>query len=581
MKRYFWLLPLIFAFSVFCAACSVDQDVRGKKASPDWSRAMPLDGMPVGGMDVSLGDGHLHIVWPERDENKIRVRYTRLDLSPEVSDTHLLDAGEDVPRYLRLLPLNEERYALLWASRSPGTSPWGLRALLLDSLGQPQGEPFLLLPPAREVSRFDAASLPGGEIFLVWSQSAPGGLFAARWNPATGILSTPVRLAAEGEAPAIQRDGEGRLHLAWRSGQDMWYMALRGDGTPLVRPMAVAHTPAGTGVSVSPPVVGVSGGRVYVFWSALKRAGMEAGTGYTAYVSFPVGEAQKGTPRRILISPFEEPPYQPVNAWPGITLLAPPVPQAASSDFILSPAVPRGEHDVMLLALSVRQSYRLDAHQQIALGLLHDGVFDGYAFVTRSSQLSDEPHIVLDGGGNVHLLWREGAFGQRVFYATNEPEARARLDALTPADFLNALLEGGLESLTGMLLLPIIGFGWLLPGLAVLGVWKLVRDDESIHDWASRLVLMFAVGVYQAVKWISLPSMAVYVPFAAWLDVPPAWHTPLQVGIPALILLAGIAVATRTARRKNPSTVLFYLAVGLTDALLTLAVYGVILLGAY
>ena len=581
MKRYSWLLSLFFAFSVFLAACTLDQEARGKKASPDWSRALPLEGMPVGGMDLGLDEGHLHVVWPEREGNETRVRYTRLDFPAEVRDTRLLDVGEEVPRYLRLLPLSGGRYVLLWASRLPGTGPWGLRALLLDSGGQPQGSVSPLLSPEREVAHFDAVALPGGEVFLVWSQYVPGGVFAARWNPMTGVLSPPERLAAEGEAPAVQVGRDGVVHLAWRSGQDIWYAALTADDASVEPPVVVARTPAGTGTSVSPVVIGLSQGRVYLFWAVLNRSGMEAGTGYTAYVSFLCGEAQRGVPQRILIAAAEEPPYQPVDVWTGITVLAPPVPQAAGSDFILSPAVPRGEQDVMLLALSVRQAYRLDAHQQIALGVLRDGAFEGYAFVTRSQQLSDEPHIALDAGGYTHLLWREGAFGQRVFYATNEPEARAELDALTSADFLNALLEGGLESLTSMLLLPIIGFGWLLPGLALLGVWKLVRDDESIHGWASRFVLAVALGVYQAVKWISLPSMVVYVPFSAWLDVPPAWHTPLQIGVPVFTLLAGIVVASRVARRQNPSTVLFYLVVGLVDALLTLSVYGVILLGAY
>ncbi len=581
MKRYPRLLPIFFVFSVFLAACALGQDARGKKASPDWSRALPLEGMPVGGMGLAPGEGGLHVVWPEREGNETRVRYTRLDFPAEVGDSRLLDVGKEVPRYLRLLPLNGGRYALLWASRLPGTGPWGLRALLLDSGGQPQGSVFPLLPPERGVARFDAVSLPDGEVFLVWSQNAPGGVFAARWNPATGVLSLPERLAAEGEAPAAQVGRDGVVYLAWRSGQDIWYAALGADGASVEPPAVVARTPAGTGASVSPVAIGLSKGRVYLFWAVLSRSGMEAGTGYTACVSFPRGEARRGVPQRVLISAAEELPYRPADAWTGISTLAPPVPQAAGSDFILSPAVPRGEQDVMLLALSVRQAYRLDAYQQIALGLLRDGVFEGYAFVTRSQQLSDEPHIALDEQGYAHLLWREGAFGQRVFYATNEPEARAQLDALTPADFLNALLEGGLESLTSMLLLPIIGFGWLLPGLALLGVWKLARDDESIHKWASRFVLAVALGVYQAVKWVSLPSMAVYVPFSAWLDVPPAWHTPLQIGVPLFALLAGIVVASRTARRKNPSTVLFYLVVGLVDALLTLAVYGVILLGAY
>ncbi len=572
---------LLFVVSLSLAACGLEQQARGKKASPDWSRAMPLEGMPSGRLDMLYAENDLRLVWPEAGGDRTRVRYTRLDFPAEVGETHLLDVGPEMPRYLRLVALPEGRAALLWAARLPGTDPWGLRLLLLDSGGQPLGEPLLLVPPERGVIRFDAAALPEGEILLVWHQSFPEGIFVARWNSGDGALSPPVQVSQAGEAPAVQVERSGRAHLAWRSGQDVWYTPLSSGGLSAEAPLVVAHTPAGTGTSVSPVALGVCKGRIYLFWSVLSRSGMEAGTGYTAYVSFPAAQPAAGAPQRILLSPAEEAVYQPAALWKGITVLAPPVPQNAASDFILSPAVPRGEEDVMALAVSARQAYRLDAHQQIAVALLQEGTVAGYAFVTRSPLLSDEPHIALDAEGYFHLLWREGAFGQRVFYATNEPQGRALLDSLTSADFANAFLEGGLESLAGILLLPIIGFGWLLPGLIVLGLWKLFRDDESIRDRASRGALLAALALYQAVKWISLPAMAVYVPFSAWLDMPPAWHLPLQIGTPLLTLGAGIMAARRVAARRNPSTVLFYLVTGLVDALLTLAVYGVILLGVY
>ncbi len=543
---------------------------------------MQLEGMPVGGLDVAIRDGSLHLVWPEQVDDRLQVRYTRLDFPATQGTTRLLDVGEAVPRYLRLLSLPDGGFLLLWAARVPGTTPWGLRALLLDAQATPVGESLLLLPPESGVSRFDAVAASNGDVFLTWAQASPSGIFVARYHPGDAAFLVRRHLTDSGEQPAMRVDSDGHLHLVWFNGVEVTYAALDADGNVLAGPLVAAQMQLGTGSTASPPVIGLEQGRVYLLWSITNRSGLEAGTGYTSYVSFPMDEAGTASVQRLAISPAEEPPYQRVQTpWPALTELAAPVPVPMSSDFVLHPATLPGEADALGMAVAARQAYRLDAFLQIAVGVLDDGDFQGYAYVSRSQQLSDEPHLALDGEGYWHVVWREGAFGQRVFYATNEPQARQKLDALTPADFLNALLEGSLESLTSILLMPIIGFGWLLPGLVVVGLWKLFRDDESVQQWSSWPALLLALGLYQGVKWISLPSMAVYVPFSAWLDIPPAWQTPLQIAIPAVILGLSLFVASRVARRRNPSTVLFYVVTGLVDALCTLAIYGVILLGVY
>ncbi len=577
------LHPFVLALflAIVLTACG-GEPPRGPKAAPEWSRGLQLDGVPAGGLDMLVREGSLHVVWPENADDRLQVRYTRLDFPAEPAESRLLDVGKAVPRYVRLLALPRQRFLLLWASRLPGTTPWGLHAALLDSRGALEGEPYALVPPEAGVGRFDAAVLPSGEVALLWTQSAPAGVYAALYQPGAPALGASISLGDAGENPALQVDAQGVLHLAWTHGVEVRYAALNADLSPRVPPLTVARMKLGTGSAASQPVVGLERGRVYLLWSVVNRSGLEAGTGFTAYVTFPMDAPRFSSPQRLYISPAEEPSYQQVETpWPALSQLAAPAAAPQSSDFVLHPAVLPSEGEAVGVALTVRQAYRLDAFQQIAVGVLDEGAFQGYAFVSRSQQLSDEPHLAADAAGYWHVLWRDGAFGQRVFYATNEPQARQQLDALTAGDFINAALEGGLESLTSILLLPIIGFGWILPGLVVLGLWKLLRDDESVHDPASWPALLLGLALYQGAKWISLPSMSVYVPFSAWLDVPPAWRLPLQVSVPLLILAAGIAFAVRVSRRHNRSTVLFYLVAALVDALFTLAVYGVILLGVY
>ncbi len=570
----------LFSLLIFLTACN-GQPARGKKASADWSRALPLEGMPVGGMDATLKQGVMNIVWSEKMDNRFQVRFTRLEIATQALSSHLLNLGDAAARYVRLLPRTADGLLLLWSSRQPGTSPWGLQAALLDAEGTLEGTPVPLVPPSADVTDFDAALLPSGELFLVWRQSAPSGLYFARWQPEENAPLQVTLISEEGDKPTLQVGEDGQIFLAWQEHDRLLFATLSPENSTHLASLEVARLPQGTGVSVSRPVLGLTSEQVYILWSVLNRSGLEAGTGHTEYLSFPQNAPAAVPAQRVNISPAEEPRYQSVALWPGITQLAPPVNPAYSSDFILEPALISGQGDVLGVTLTARQAYRLDAYVQIAVAFLQEGTLKGYAWVTRSEQLAQEPHILADEQGFLHLLWREGAFGQRVFYATNEPQARTALDALTTADFVNAFLEGGLESLVGMLFMPIIGFGWLLPGLAVVGVWKLLRDDERISHWPSVVALVIALGVYQAIKWISMPPMIHYVPFSAWLDVPASWQTFLQIAVPLLTFGVSVGAAWRVARRKNSSVVLFYMVTGLLDAVMTLAIYGVIFLGVY
>ncbi|MEW5985579.1 MAG: hypothetical protein AB1791_03000, partial [Chloroflexota bacterium] len=164
-------------------------------------------------------------------------------------------------------------------------------------------------------------------------------------------------------------------------------------------------------------------------------------------------------------------------------------------------------------------------------------------------------------------------------YATTAPAARAYLDRQTFDDVANALLTGGMEGLTGVLFFP-LAMGWLLPGVVVLGLYKLRRDDERVTDWLSIVLLVVAVAFYQVTKLAFLPRILTYVPFSAWLDVPAGWSFPLRMAVPALFFLAGVGAA-EMVRRRRASTLIYYLTLCGVDALLTLAVYGVNFLGVF
>jgi hypothetical protein len=87
-------------------------------------------------------------------------------------------------------------------------------------------------------------------------------------------------------------------------------------------------------------------------------------------------------------------------------------------------------------------------------------------------------------------------FNTKINYATTEPEAVAALDWLSTGDFVNTILEGGMESLVSLAFMPFLGFGWLLTDLIVIGIWKLFKDEESVTQPSSWPVVIIAVILY-------------------------------------------------------------------------------------
>jgi hypothetical protein len=200
---------------------------------------------------------------------------------------------------------------------------------------------------------------------------------------------------------------------------------------------------------------------------------------------------------------------------------------------------------------------------------------------SKTDEISDDPVLYVDEPLNLHLAWRVGAGGRKIYYATTTATAIAALDRLSSGDFINAILAGSMEGLVGMALLPVVGFGWMLPGLLIMGIYKLIRDQETIKDPLSWVLLVISVTVYQLVKLGTLPTITTYTPFSAWLDIPEWLSTPLRWAVPVIILLVAVYVANQVRKRHSQSSALFYVVLTLTDAALTLAIYGVTFLGVY
>ncbi|MFQ5578244.1 MAG: hypothetical protein ACE5G8_14785 [Anaerolineae bacterium] len=582
------LLPSIL-ISFFCLAfavsgCGSDAQ-KGFKPSPDWSRGVPVGQSVAGSVGLATeGSGErVHLVWPVQAEGERRIRYVQLNraAAPVINRELALPSGR--LRLPRLLAASDGRLHLFWVNRMPDNAQNELWHVVLGTGGELAGPAALLSAPETSVGTYDAAAGSGGGAVVAWDDEQAGGIYLLRLNREGDVQGSPAAISGAGSSPSLRVDSADGVHLAWREGRYFFYSGPASAGG-----VQVVGVQLGTGDSLVGPEVGLSEGWVYVFWSVLSRLHEQAGTAFSEFVAFPAGAPAMSTPARLPISNLEAPPYSKytVSAREGeasgasYQLVRPE--QAggagASSEFVHQPYAVQGERNALAVAVSSRQQLRYNQVVQVAVALFEAGQFKGYQMAAKTESLSRQPVAAADAAGNLYLAWREGAGGDEVFFATTAPESRAVIDRLGGGDVADALLRGGFESIATVALFP-LALPLVVPGLVLLFVVALVGGRDSLTGLGPWLLLLVAVGLYQATKFMFLPDALTYVPFSAWIDVPAGWRFPLRIGVPLASLLIGAGVAGWMWRRRTQSMLVFYLLLTLTDVLLTMAVYGVIILG--
>ena len=575
-------LMLALSLAITLAGCGPTVE-KGKKPSENWSRGINL-GDTVGsiGLVVDSTDQSTHLIWPSDGEEGIYLQYQKLSENAEIIGQQELDFPGSL-RYPRLILGENGVMHLLWSSRTSASEGWALWHTQLSNDGSTNMEPVRLSAADTDVVNYSLASDRYGGALVAWEQGSQGEMFLLHIDPAGEIISGPHPFPNSGSSPTMRVDLADQIHLTWLGGNAFYYSQL-----PLAEPIPMEGTPVtdvavSSGNSLVGPELGLSDGWVYIIWSILNQTGLEAGTANTQYVSFPMGAAQRMNGRQINILPDEEQPYTGYDGSYNFYQISPPA-QAAweSSSFILHPnandAIPTKD---FVAALAAQQLMRVDQHLQIAAAVFRAGDFIGYSYGSKTEGISDNPVIYSDDAGDIYLAWREGYGGRNVYFAATAAPVMATLDHLGSGDYIGAVLQGSIEGFVSIALTPVIGFGWMLPGLIILGLWKLVRENESLTDWASWIPLIIAITFYEFVKFTTLPTIVTYVPFSAWLAIP-LWLEPiLKYGVPVLIIVIAAAVAVWVQVRVRTSTILFYVTFTLTDALLTLAIYGVNFLGVF
>lgn len=598
---------VLLSLAILLASCNSGNQREGKP-SPDWSRGVLLGRRASGTLGIAVDEDseRVSVVWPFTTVETSGVQYVQLDERGvrESEWTQPVDGGI---RTTRLLPGNGSQLHLFFASRPAGEKSWDLMHILLD--GEDGEAPDLSKSDriAHRIGKYTAITDETGGAFIVGEHEDPGELWVLHLD-ADGIVTRETELSGlQGESPSITRTNDGKLHLAFLAGDDMGYAQLEPDTLALTRQSILSDLGAGlSGYRVDGPTIGIATEDIFVLWAVTPYTDTETGQAKTFYIAFDASEPRVQTPTRLWILSSEDQPYTsyegplPLNQWVvertfstavdefGQEVAIEPEEHPAFVDivgavslFVMNPTVMSGTGAELAVAVVSKQEYHTDFQTQIAVAFFKDRVYRGYTLATRTERLSDHPALVMAENGDLHVAWREGSSGSEVFYATTAPKAREWLDRLTVDDAIQAIPRALTDMAVGLLLTPLIGIWWILPGTLGLGLWRLLRPDGSGENLVLRILFVLALLVYYLLKMLILPTLFHYVPFSAWIFVPASWEQPLRYGVPPLIFLLALGVAALVHQRRSLSPPGVYLLVGLTDAAITLMVYGISFLGVF
>ena len=443
------------------SACGPSRE-RQSRPSADWSRGVEVSQYGVGSIGLVTDESgeRVHLVWTSDLGEGTFIQYEQLDARAVSILSKVLEFPAPL-RAPRLVWAGDNRLHLFWVSRPPGEKNWTIWHTLLDLSGNVVSPVTQVSLSGKNVGNYAVAPDHAGGALATWGSGSPGDVYLSRLGQDGSMVAGPKIIASAGESPSIWASVNGEVFLAWLEESSLVYSRTSVDGLELLESTQVAELSLGSGDGLYGPIIGVVDDWAYLFWSIIAQSGLEAGSGSSFFTAFPVDAPAKSPVSRIWMLPDEDQPYLPYQGSFQLTQLVPPVTDpSATSEYILHPSVMAGtQTDELAVAIAMSQKMRLDEHLQIAVAIFSDGQFQGYSLATKTDEISDNPVLYADANHHLHLAWQMGAGGRNIYYAATTPTVISALDRLNSGDLINAILEGSMEGLVGMALLPVVGFG--------------------------------------------------------------------------------------------------------------------------
>ena len=310
---------------------------------------------------------------------------------------------------------------------------------------------------------------------------------------------------------------------------------------------------------------------------------------FTQYVSFPLDKpAQLSEVRPVTVPSgavlaYTQPPGPGFEAGPRVSLVSDQSRNSASpSEITVNPAA----EQELVLASETQVDYK--SHQVIGQAstlFFQDGAPTAYQLLSFTPNAAFTPAIVSDRARYLYATWREiRSPGFNVYFASTAIDIKQALRSLTIGDISRITVDTVFGLLTGAIFSPLTAILWLIAPLLLLApTWVIRRGDGRLARWGTPISLALAVGAYWVSKLVTFERDLTYVPFSEWIPLIPSWLAiPLRFGAPIIIFVVAIRTAWYyTYRRERRSAALFMLVYAGVDSLMTMAIYGGLLLGTF
>ncbi len=551
--------------------------------APDWSHGLPLQETRIGD-PVALtldDDGGIYLLFVTAVNSQLAPKIVALNRQAEHVWEQTLPITLSQPDKPILL-WDGQVLNLLWLASN------SLYQAQLDTAGNMVMEPSQLSGDTI-VAAFDAAVSPDGRL-TVWyagRRNTPG-LYAL---PGGSLTNEAVLVDAEGIRPSLQYDNAGNLHSSWTHyppgyGDTVYFYAVYDAGLfEAGRETAVYRSQPKPSDIMTGPWLGMDSQLVYLFWNISVRTGPEAGKVLTQYLTFPPGHpALFSGPQAIIVPGTADLDYAyepdagltagqrvfPIDIYPATT--------AVTDAALLTTNQPAPEMAVAFDAL-IPYEFRKE-RGQIGVLYLQNWQVNGYQLLSFTPNASVMPTIVSDANDYLYLTWLERADsgGFQIYFASTAPDLVEALSGVTTGDLARIGRETTFGLLSGAVLSPILVALWALLPMLVLYITSILRRGQPGKRVlvGTIISLLLAFAAYWLMKLATIPGIRSYVPFSAWVPGIPVWlQAALQIGVPIVTTLAGIAAAWYFTYRRNSESILNFLFIFIAvDGLITMAIYG-------
>ncbi len=585
--RSLFFLSCYLILTVILTACA-GQPERLWLKPPGWSRAQLLGNTRVGDpVPVTYdGDGQTYIFLMSPGMGASHPRVLSLDgQAKTVWDRTYEEIELAVSKEPRML-WDGDVLQLFWIAGN------GLYNLQLDASGNLLGPPKLLSGKTT-VGHYDVASNTSGSI-AIWyagTRDEPG-LYAL---PPGDLTGEATLVDPEGIRPSLQYDDTGTLHVIWTrdpsgGGSKPYLYAAYPDSTypPGAETIVVAPRVIGTTV-LDGPHLGLDREHVYILWSMTFFSGLDAGTSKAYYAYFQKGRPSSVSPVNQLFVPYaydliyEAMPDSDLKA--GERVYLSPEFRGGSNYIIAMKTNPTADQELVVV-LQARQAYLMrQTRSQVSAVFFQDGAPTAYQQLSFTPSSPTSPAIISDDEGRLSLTWLEKGElpGWAVYFASTAPDIREALSNITRDDFGRLTAETLFGLLSSAVLIP-FALAWLLPAILVLALTSRIREaHDRLASPGVIVSLSLTFIVYFISKLGTLPEMRSYLPFSAWIPFIPPWlYFPLRLGVPLLSAGLALLVAWFYTYRKMKNSIFLFLAIfAIVDGLITMAVYGVLVYGAF